>query len=231
MIKMECSKNDLKKKIGNYLNGTLSKDDLGGWAEHAYYDLLKGGYIEQKKMAVYPFLKKVSQIHLPVNDVKDIYPSAEEDIRLIYEILTGQKEFACQIETSVPIDLYERYFGKNIFPKYEIYKSLINEIRKCCDGEKNNEQLCDLLENALMLPCSNDTILDLLQKQITKLCRALYDAERKELTPSFRLYVKKTGYALQLLKLQEYLECYTGGRNFLITILYAGGIPEINVCV
>lgn len=228
---MDYSKNDLKKKIENYLNGTLSKDDLGRWGEHAYYDLLKGGYIEQKKMAVYPFLKKVSQIHLPVNDVKDIYPSAEEDIRLIYEILTGQKEFACQIETSVPIDLYERYFGQKISSKYEIYKGFLNELRKCCDGEMNNGQLYDLLENALTIPCSNDTILDLLQEQIAKFCRALYDAEQKELPPSFRLYAKKTGYALQLLKLQEYLECYTGGRNFLITILYAGGIPEINVCV
>lgn len=228
---MNYSKSDLKKKIENYLNGTLAKDDLGGWGERAYYDLLKGGYIEQKKMAVYPFLKKVSRIHVPVNDVEDVYPSTEEDIRLIYEILTGQKEFAYQIETSVPIDLYERYFEKNISTKYEIYKGFINELRRCWDGEKNNGQLYDLLENALMLPCSNDTILDLLQDQIAKLCRALYDAEQKELPPSFRLYAKKTGYALQLLKLQEYLECYTGSRNFLITILYAGGIPEINVCV
>lgn len=46
---MEYDINKLRKKLNSYFLGEISKQNLGEWAGKAYYDLLKGGYIECKK--------------------------------------------------------------------------------------------------------------------------------------------------------------------------------------
>ena len=47
---MEYNTKELMEKIDRYFEGELSKDDLGRWTERAYYDLLKGGYVENEKI-------------------------------------------------------------------------------------------------------------------------------------------------------------------------------------
>ena len=46
----------------------MSKKDIGKWAENAYYDLLKGSYVETSKIVLYPFLKTLSRIHIDNNE-------------------------------------------------------------------------------------------------------------------------------------------------------------------
>lgn len=49
---MEFDINKLRKKLNSYFLGAISKQNLGVWADRAYYDLLKGGYIECKKVII-----------------------------------------------------------------------------------------------------------------------------------------------------------------------------------
>ena len=50
---MEYDVNELKIKVDEYFLGRLTKENLGKWAEKAYYELLKGGYVEKKKVVLY----------------------------------------------------------------------------------------------------------------------------------------------------------------------------------
>ena len=47
---MEFEIDDIKKNVNSYFLGNLSKEELGKWAKIAYYDLLKGEYLEIKKI-------------------------------------------------------------------------------------------------------------------------------------------------------------------------------------
>lgn len=55
----------LKEKISLYFGGKIKKYDLGLWAMEAYYELMKGDYIEIEKLKIYHFLKIISTFHMP----------------------------------------------------------------------------------------------------------------------------------------------------------------------
>ena len=72
---MEFGLFEFSDQLNKYFRGELTKNELGMWGEKAFYDLLKGGYIENKKIVLYPFLKTVSKFHIEENDAEDIYSS------------------------------------------------------------------------------------------------------------------------------------------------------------
>ena len=52
---MEFDLYELSDKINKYFYGEISKSDLGTWGEKAFYALLKGEYVENKKIFVSVF--------------------------------------------------------------------------------------------------------------------------------------------------------------------------------
>ena len=81
---MEYEIVELKKKIDNYFTGMLSKEDLGRWSSLEYYDLIKGGYDDKCKLAVYPLIKAVSRFHMKENEIADEYPTTLAEIEEIH---------------------------------------------------------------------------------------------------------------------------------------------------
>ena len=71
ITKMEFGLFEFSDQLNKYFRGELTKNELGMWGEKAFYDLLKGGYIENKKIVLYPFLKTVSKFHIEENDAED----------------------------------------------------------------------------------------------------------------------------------------------------------------
>ena len=59
---MEYDAKILLQRIDDYFTGIISKTDLGKWANKAYYDILKGGYVENEKIVIYPFVKVISTL-------------------------------------------------------------------------------------------------------------------------------------------------------------------------
>ena len=47
---MEFGLFEFSDQLNKYFRGELTKNELGMWGEKAFYDLLKGGYIENKKI-------------------------------------------------------------------------------------------------------------------------------------------------------------------------------------
>lgn len=228
--------NELKKHVDNYFCGTLSKTEFGEWTEKAYYDLLKGGYVEIKKIVLYPFLKKISHIHVTSNDIEDIYPCTEEEVLEIQSVLHGEKNFDFQIAMSIPLQVYNMFGEKTCFDieKRNAFSALKDALLYYIQHEKDdNNKLFHCIRSCYAESPKMVTVPDILQDHIIKLCVCLFDTDSNELKQktSLKLYPQETNHDYLIEKLIEHLNCYLGDRNFNMLVSYRNGMPDILLLV
>lgn len=231
---MEYDVNELKIKVDEYFLGRLTKENLGKWAEKAYYELLKGGYVEKKKVVLYPFLKIISKFHIESNDIEDVYPCTEEEVKDIQQILHGNLEFDYQIEMAIPLHIYNNCINKKCFDinKRDFYCKLRENI--ICLGNNHFEtELSEMIKLLLSFPIADETIQDMLESHIIKIVRTMFDITKPELAAKARLklYAINSKQNSLLKKLSEYLESYTGSRDFNILITFKKGVPDLILLV
>lgn len=233
MVKiMEYNINELSNKINDYFSGILSKVDFGKWAEHAYYNLITGGYIEQNKIVIYPFLKTISKIHVEINEKNDIYPVSEDKIKSIQSILNGNESFCCQIVVAIPKHIYMNSVDDFLNDeKREIFDNVRKKITQFINKEIYEKELCENIKKILYYPCPQKTILDILYKQILNLSMGLFDFKESQLNPQLRLYAQDRNANFVLLKLRDYLECYIGIKSFIVEISYSDKKVNLSVLV
>ncbi|MDO4261396.1 MAG: hypothetical protein Q4C82_04915, partial [Eubacteriales bacterium] len=130
---MEFDVKSLEEKLNCYFKGDISKEDLGAWAKKAYYDILRGGYVEIKKIVMYPFLKTISTFHVKESDKEDVFPCSEDDVKKIRDILNGVIEFEFDVELSIPSQVYNMFKGRHYYDeeKRETFAKLRNEMMQC----------------------------------------------------------------------------------------------------
>lgn len=228
--------NELRDKIDSYFAGTLSKKELGVWAGQAYYDILKGSYVENKKIVLYPFLKTISSFHIESNDLEDTYPCSEEDVIEIQKILHGKKDFDFQVEMSIPAQAYNMFSEKPYFDeeKRKIFSELKQDIlsytqHEIRNGSKISEHISAYSENSE----EKGTLLELLEEYILRLCRALFNTDSHELNRRYplKLYPLKTNSDHTMEKLINCLDCYIGDKPFSVVVSYRKGMPDILLLV
>ena len=226
----------LREKIDRYFEGGLSKDDLGGWANRAYYDLLKGGYVENEKIVVYPFVKVISTFHLSENDKDDFYPCVEENVKMIHDILHGRRDFDFAVEISIPIQVYSMFKERDYFDKErrEIFLKLRNLL--VCYFEQDsvfNDETAAQIEEVMSLQQRDKIVLDTLEKYIFRFLKYLFKNCSNELglKRNLKLYAQKSEQNIIAERLISYLDCYVGKRNFEMFISYTGGKPDFIIVV
>lgn len=224
---------ELQEKIEGYFERVISKEELGKWAERAYYDLLTGGYLERKKIILYPFLKLISKVHIEKNEKEDKYPCSEKEIIDVKDILKGEKDYDFVIESAIPIQIFDM-FSDNMQVdikkrgKYnKLYSMLVNNYENGISID------ADVFEYIYIASVGNETIMDILEEYIVGLCKALFVLEdnRVESKTKLSLYALKEVNSGVLKKCIEYLECYLGKRNFLVLVKYNKGVPQIQVLI
>lgn len=227
---------ELKKKVDSFFSGEISRQELGEWAEKAYYDLLRGGYIENKKIVIYPFLKKISQFHIAKNEIEDKYPCSEIEIKEIQNILHGEQEFSFQVEIAIPLQIYSMFKDNINFDlrRYEIISELRDDILKYIENEdgvfNNGVKYIKLIYDMVN---KGDTLQDILGKYIFRILNMSFDfdsgnAVKKE---NMKLYTLKSSNNDILNKLLEYLDSFLGNRNFYIMVTYQNGLSDMLLIV
>lgn len=233
---MEYDIRELREKVDNYFLGKLPKELLGRWAEKAYYDLLRGGYVEKSKIVLYPFLKIISTLHVESNDLDDRYPCSDEEVREIQKILHGDKDFDFSVEMSIPLQVYSM-FSENIcldMEEREIITKIQNEIDCIFQGTgKRDSTIVEYVNSYSRIAERNETLQDILEEHIVKLCRVLLEmnSDGVKKRKGLKLYAQKTNQDCMIEKLNDYLNCYLGKRNFNIIVSFRQGIPEILLLV
>ncbi len=227
----------LKDKLQQYYAGDLELSALGSWAASEYYDILRGGYVMLEKIAVYKFLKILSEINTVPDDIRDEFPCSAEDIRHIYEILCGDENEVHTIRVKIPRKVYEIY-GDNPHlsladrdEKVEIKKILtrLSQNKTLSDGE------IDVLKSMLNKPLSApQTLLDLLEIQLKPLLERIlhilhFDSDRS----AFGLYVDRDEFSdtRAIADAEKLLACYIGEKSFNVCVVYQSGIPNISMII
>lgn len=234
---MEYEIVELKKKIDNYFTGMLSKEDLGRWSSLEYYDLIKGGYDDKCKLAVYPLIKAVSRFHMKENEIADEYPTTLAEIEEIQSILSGKMDFVFQIKVALPDCLYAEFLKRgyiNAIDKrlfFDLYNILTSSDY---NAEENSDTVQQILQNILKLKCENNTIHRELKEKIIKISEGILSEkfERKTGANSLGLYVQRQCKTPNLIeKLIEYLECYLGKRNFYVLVSFKNGNVDTTIII
>lgn len=229
---MEYNAKTLLNKIDDYFTGKISKTDLGEWSKRAYYDLLRGGYIENEKITIYPFLKVISTFHLKDNDMDDSYPCTEESIRLIRNILYGKQNFDFSIELSIPMQLYSMFKERDYLDEKKriVFAGLRNALNYYFEQKTAfNDEIVTQIKSVMCLKQQNMTVLDLLENYIHIYLKILFDNKinESELQNCFRLYGQKSSTDGNYGRLLNYLDCYIGNRNFQLLVSYKDGKSSI----
>lgn len=233
---MEFDTNELIEKIDSYFLGETTKEELGDWANKAYYDLLKGGYIEKKKIVIYPFLKVISTFHLKEDDIRDEYPCTEENVKTVQSILHGKIDFDFNIEMSIPVQTYTM-FKKNIYfdeERRDVFLKLRGVLAHYFEqGCIFSDEVEMQLKTVMQLKYQKEIILGLFEDYIFKCIRALFKIDIVEIgtKKNLKLYAKKAESNIIAKSLLNYLDCYIGDRNFQMLISFENGLSSIFIVV
>ena len=225
---MKFNRNKLYRKLEAYFTGKISKIELGRWANQAYYDILKGGYIENEKIVVYPFLRKIATFHLEENDKEDIYPCSEESVKKIWDILSGKVDTDFNIEVSLLVQIYTMFKEKIYYDKekYNLFLKLRENIVLYLKGKGQTDNNIKMqLEEIRYWNSQKETIQDLLEMHIIQFLNSFF-------SDHFKLFVKESKQNNILAeRFLNYLDSYLGNRNFYLLVSYSNGKPNIFLVV
>ena len=126
----------LNEQIDMYFSKKISSDELGQWAKTAYYDLLKGGYIEVDKLYSYPFIKEVTSLYSCSNEKEDSAFCKDKRLIEIQNVLKHQEDYIFSVTVRLPELPYKDVYKRQVLK----YKNIIYLCRY--NGKIIMTQLC-----------------------------------------------------------------------------------------
>ena len=221
---MEYNLDLLKEKMAEYESNKITRKELGNWAEHVYYDILKSGLIYCKKLEIYPFVKEISTFHKACNDLEDMFPCTEERIEeLKGMLLNGEKyRFPFVINLSGAIKSISTEECNAVERKKELLKKIKNiyRMRNClCMSDGINRKESEIVTEILASNGSNATVFEIVEKQIQILMNCIYEINDSGLLH----YRKKCALFTKTDSVMEnnlvhYIDFYTGESSFVLVI-------------
>lgn len=220
----------LKEKISLYFGGKIKKYDLGLWAMEAYYELMKGDYIEIEKLKIYHFLKIISTFHMPANDIADEYPCSEDAVWDINEVLEGKKDRHYTFNIRIAKSIYQKDQYKCRFEKFLKLK----EILECSDiDEISHSAMSVLIDYANKDIKEIDSLIDLLELNVKNAILENFDFEdgKFDFRQSVGIYTggSETNKNNFLPDLKKLLNCIMGESYFRIVMVYKKGIANVTL--
>ncbi len=220
----------LEQKIDQYYNKIITKYELGLWSMQAYYELMKGEYIEIDKLQVYHFLRTISTFHQIPNDIADEYPCTEEEVLNIKEILCGKKDINYTFNIKISKNIYQNQNYKTRYMRFEKLQKNIEEIS--LDNIPlfiPDEWIEYINENIKEV----QTLIDLLECHIKGIITQNIDLEEKiiDFRQSVGIYVEGTNINKQnfIPNLKKLLDCVMGNIFFRVSIVYKKGRPYLSL--
>lgn len=226
---MEYTIEELRERLDDYSAGKSGKDELGSWASRTYFDLLKGEFIGLDKLAVYPLIKKLSQLNTPEDDIRDIHPCSHETALDIHSILCGKQDYDFHVEITLSPVIQQMYAQKSEHhtQKSELLRAIRDKVKTrtsdISDAEHDIIRYLDEFE-----PEQPDTLFGYIDNGIRKICRSLTAKYLRDIaTSQLALYTAKSPGQISVYKLHDYIDCYIGARSFGAVISYRKGTCDI----
>lgn len=211
---------DLKKNIYDYSSGILSENELCLWSKEAYYHFLSDSFLDIEKIYTYPFIRSLSALNTPLDDMADDFPCSDHQLEKNIDIISGKKNYFYSYRLNTPwfhkqMDCYRR--------KYKEYEKIRDDILNLPDSTKEiGLPLRDQLNIA--------TVIDLLEFKIMNILCDLSDERNSgKLLEMFGNNENKHDPNDQVDMLVKYIDCFLGKRGIIVDISYYSGKPYLNI--
>lgn len=237
---MNADKNILVKKIGSYLKQEITRRTLGRWAESAYFDLLRGEYIENDKLALYPFVKIMADTYVATQEKTAETWGIEDQLKEFVNILKGKKEYDFKIQTRLPKDRNASYCNSPMFDMErlqefeEVRKTILNYIHEKEIAPREIVRLRNLFYTPQERP---NSIYTLLEQNMALIIKSLFDIRENDIEitlerkADFSIYAAKEHQKELIDKLLLYLDCYLGEKYFYVMGTYRKGKTALTILV
>ena len=226
---MEYTIEELRERLDDYSAGKSGKDELGSWASRAYFDLLKGEFIGLDKLAVYSFMKKLSQLNTPEDDIRDIHSCSHKTALDIRSILCGEQDYDFHVGITLAPVIQQMYAqrSEHHVEKSELLRAIRDKVNTrtsdISEAEHNILRYLDEFESE-----QPETLFGYIDDSIRKIFRTLTAKYLGDIASAhMALYTAKSPGQISIDKLLDYINCYIGARSFGAAISYRKGSCEI----
>ena len=202
----------LNEQIDMYFSKKISSDELGQWAKTAYYDLLKGGYIEVDKLYSYPCS----------NEKEDSAFCKDKRLIEIQNVLKHQKDYIFSVTVRLP-ELPYKFLDDRISLNEEKRALFLNlqleNLQSMSRG--SNLALSDLsegevkaVERIFLLNPNSVTLFDLVEEKILRMVKCIYETNEGVIERRNKLKLYSSDENLELKNLSQYIDYYSGKQSF-----------------
>lgn len=212
----------LNEQIDMYFSKKISSDELGQWAKTAYYDLLKGGYIEVDKLYSYPFIKEVTSLYSCSNEKEDSAFCKDKRLIEIQNVLKHQEDYIFSVTVRLP-ELPYKFLDDRISLNEEKRALFLNlqleNLQSMSRG--SNLALSDLsegevkaVERIFLLNPNSVTLFDLVEEKILRMVKCIYETNEGVIERRNKLKLYSSDENLELKNLSQYIDYYSGKQSF-----------------
>lgn len=220
----------LEQKIDQYYHKIITKHELGLWSMQAYYELMKGEYIEIDKLQIYHFLRTISTFHQIPNDIADEYPCTEEEVLNMKEILCGKRDINYTFNIKISKNIYQNQNYKTRYMRFEKLQKNIEQLSLDNIPPSILDEWIEYINEDIK---EVQTLIDLLECHIKGIITENIDLEEKiiDFRQSVGIYVGGTNINKQnfIPNLKKILDCIIGNISFRVSIIYTKGTPHLSL--
>lgn len=208
----------LVKMLQDYKQNKITQDGLIKWAGsllHTY--LKKGEFLEIDSFVIYPFISALSSIDDPWERIHN------DEIDDYLQILEGNKKMKYTCYLKIPVE-----FQKQPISTILCILNNYRKTEKMSDGDF--EILEDLIHDKDNLEATS--FADLIYcDMVDLLCELPIDSHSESQYKS--LYLGSTDIKANDVvgKLVKLIECYTGEKEFRVSLVYQSGVRSINILI
>ena len=220
----------LEQKIDQYYHKIITKYELGLWSMQAYYELMKGEYIEIDKLQIYHFLRTISTFHQIPNDIADEYPCTEEEVLNMKEILCGKMDINYTFNIKISKNIYQNQNYKTRYMSFEKLQKNIEQLSLDNIPPSIPDEWIEYINEDIK---EVQTLIDLLECHIKGIITENIDLEEKiiDFRQSVGIYVGGANINKQnfIPNLKKLLDCIMGNIFFRVSIVYTKGTPHLSL--
>jgi len=217
-----------RNQMNSYFEKRITKIELGEWANKEYYHILTGDYLIIDKLVCYSYLKKVANFHTEIDDMADIYPSSEQEIYDIKQIINGVESDNFFGIVVIMDKFFEQYSSRKI-KDFLMIKEIVLKVKNNLELSESEKNKVKKFVNSKI--AKEETLIDLVEFNIISLLRRSKIIDFFDIEPNndFKLYVdnRKTKNPFFYSELIGMLDIILGKSALQIGVRFQNGKSEL----
>lgn len=229
----------VNKKIKQYFDKEVTKNELIEWAQNSFHELLLSGEIlEIEKLVVFRFLTRLADSSCSCEPFDDNNTICERTINEIWDILNGKINKVYSFHMKIPL----KYIKNNVSKVFKIYEILLKYKEQRTLPKSKLVELEFFYDNTTFNIANR--VDELLEVQMSNLLHLGYIVDYDDSNnPSELVFRSRSSVFMHttdlnamnedeyLSRIFQYLSCCMGDSYFCVRIEFEGGLYNVSLIV